>query len=207
VKLRLEERLYLIADSAGARWPVREAAAQAVAAGVRLVQLREKQLADAEFLELARELRRLTAARGARLLINSRTHIAQAVGADGVHLPGGASIAAARRLLGPQALIGYSAHTAADVRRAESEGADFVTLSPVFPSLSKPGYTAALGLERFAELAHSTTLPVFALGGIAPENAAACLAAGAFGVAVTGVIMQAPDIAAVVRRLLDALNA
>lgn len=203
MKLRPVDRLYLIADSAGARWPLREAAAQAVAAGVRLVQLREKQLADAEFLELARELRRLTAACDARLLINSRLHVAQAIEADGVHLPGAASIAEARRLLGPQALIGYSAHTADELRRAEAEGADFVTLSPVFPPLSKTGYTAALGLERFSELARSTALPVYALGGIEPENAGACLAAGAFGVAVTGAIMQAPDIPAVVRRFLQ----
>lgn len=207
MKLRPEDRLYLIADSARVRWPVGEAAAQAVAAGVRLVQLREKQLAEAEFLALAQELRRLTAAHGACLLINSRLHVAQAIEADGVHLPGAASIAEARRVLGPDALIGYSAHTADDIRRAEAEGADFVTLSPVFPPLSKSGYTAALGLERFAELAHSTTLPVFALGGIEPENAAACLAAGAFGVAVAGAIMQAADIPAAVRCLLDALNA
>lgn len=206
MKLRPVDRLYLIADSTGARWPVREAAAQAVAAGVRLVQLREKQLVDAEFLELAQELRRLTAAYGARLLINSRLHVAQAVEADGVHLPSAASIAEARRVLGPQALIGSSAHSAEELRRAEAEGADFATLSPVFPPHSKSSPVPALGLERFAQLVRSTCLPVYALGGVDPQNARDCLAAGAFGIAVVGALMSAPDIPAVVSRFLELLG-
>jgi|DewCreStandDraft_1066081.scaffolds.fasta_scaffold00179_41 thiamine-phosphate pyrophosphorylase len=206
MRLRPVDRLYLIADSAGARRPIDRAVAEAVQAGVRLVQLREKQLPDAQFLALAQELRRITAAHDARLLINSRTHMAQAVGADGVHLPGAASIAEARRLLGPQALIGYSAHNADELRRAEQEGADFVTLSPVFPPHSKSSPVPALGLERFAQLVRSTCLPVYALGGVDPQNARDCLAAGAFGIAVVGALMSAPDIPAVVSRFLELLG-
>ncbi len=202
------DRLYLIADTTpGASLPLREAVAQAVRAGVRLVQLREKQVPDADYLALARDLRALTTAYGARLLINSRVDIAAAVDADGVHLPRDASIDDARRALGPNALIGVSTHSAEELRRAEAEGADFVTLSPVFPTTSKPCATNTLGIERFAALVARATLPVYALGGIQPENAAGCLRAGAYGIAVVSSIMAAPDVGAATSRYLRVLAA
>jgi thiamine-phosphate pyrophosphorylase len=197
--------LYLIADTPGARWPLPVAVEAAVRAGVRLVQLRAKELPDAEYLPLARDLRAITRARGARLLINSRVHIAMAVGADGVHLPRDASIRDAREALGADALVGVSAHSAPELRRAEMEGANFVTLSPVFPTTSKPWATDTLGLDGFAALAVTTALPVFALGGITPENAPDCLRAGAFGVAVVSAIMAAPDVGEATKRFLGGI--
>lgn len=194
MKLGARDRLYLIADTTGACWPIREAVAEAVRAGVRLVQLREKELADHDYLALARDIRAITATYGARLLINSRVPIAAEVNADGVHLPRSAPIGDARRALGPHALIGVSAHSAAELLRAEAEGADFVTLSPVFPTASKPWAKDVLGLDRFAALAKTTMLPVFALGGIQVENAQGCLKAGAYGIAVVSSIMGAPDV-------------
>src|SRR5438094_8558777 len=104
MRLDAPDRLYLIADMIGARWPLPLAVEAAARAGVRLVQLRAKELPDADYLALARDLRGITAAHGARLLINSRVHIAEAVQADGVHLPRDASIRDARRALGPGAL-------------------------------------------------------------------------------------------------------
>ncbi len=204
--LSATDRLYLIADPTARGLPLRDAVAEAVRAGVRLVQLRAKELPDSEYLLLARDLRAITAAAGARLLINSRLAIAAAVQADGAHLPRDASISDARRALGPQALIGVSAHDAAELRRAETDGVDFVTLSPVFPTTSKPGMVDVLGIERFAALAKTTTLPVFALGGIQPENARECLDAGAFGVAVISAIMAAPDVADATARFLHVLR-
>lgn len=205
MKLGERDRLYLIADSAGARWPLRQAVEAAVRSGVRLVQLREKQRPDDDYLILARDLRVITATYGARLLINSRVRVAADVHADGVHLPRDASIGDARRALGPQALIGVSAHTAEELRRAESEGADFVTLSPVFPTSSKPWAVDVLGVERFAALAATAVLPVFALGGIQRENARDCLSAGAFGIAVVSSILGAPDVGEATGRYLQAL--
>jgi thiamine-phosphate pyrophosphorylase len=178
----------------------------AIQAGLRLVQLREKQLPHAEYLALAHDLRRLTARHDALLLLNARVELVREVGADGVHLPRAADVASARQRLGPEAVIGYSAHSRTELDRAQRDGADFVTLSPVFPSLSKPGYDAALGLERFGTLAQSASLPVYALGGVTIVNARDCLAAGAAGVAVVGAIMAAPDIGAVIGGLLEALH-
>ena len=203
MKLGDHDRLYLIADTAGACWPLRHAVAEAVRSGVRLVQLREKQLADHDYLALARDIRAITAAYGARLLINSRLRIAAAVDADGVHLPRNASIGDARRAMGPGALIGVSAHSAEELRRAEVEGADLVTLSPVFPTASKSWDIEALGLDRFASLAETTMLPVFALGGVQRENAQDCLKAGAYGIAVVSSIMGAPDVGEATKRYLQ----
>jgi thiamine-phosphate pyrophosphorylase len=194
MKLGEHDRLYLIADTTVAHRPIRQAVEAAVRSGVRLVQLREKQLSDRDYLSLARDIRAITAAAGARLLINSRLQIAAAVDADGVHLPRDASTGEARRALGPGALIGVSAHSAEELRRAEAEGADFATLSPVFPTASKPWAIEVLGLGRFASLSGTTALPVFALGGVQPENAWDCLQAGAYGIAVVSSIMDAPDV-------------
>jgi thiamine-phosphate pyrophosphorylase len=195
MKLGEHDRLYLIADTTVGCRSLRQAVTEAIRSGARLVQLREKELPDHDYLALARDIRAITAAYGARLLINSRLEIAAEVDADGVHLPRSASIGEARRALGPGALIGVSAHSAAELRRAEAEGADFATLSPVFPTASKPWATETLGLGRFASLAETTTLPVFALGGVQAENARNCLQAGAYGVAVLSSIMDAPDVA------------
>jgi thiamine-phosphate pyrophosphorylase len=207
MKLGTPDRLYLIADTTDAHMPLAEAVRAAVRAGVRLVQLREKERPDRDYLLLAQELRAITTAHGARLLINSRVRIAAQVHADGVHLPRDASISEARHALGPQALIGVSAHSAEELRRAEAEGADFVTLSPVFPTASKPWATDILGLDRFATLTRSTELPVFALSGVQSENAQDCLRAGAFGVAVISSIMGAPDVAEATKRFLKAIRA
>lgn len=206
MRLGAPDRLYLIADTTAGGPPLRQAVEEAVRSGVRLVQLREKQLPEGDYLALARALRAITAAHGARLLINSRVQIAAEVRADGVHLPRDASIGEARRALGPRALIGVSTHSAEELRRAESGGADFVTLSPIFPTTSKPWATDILGLDRFAALAATVSLPVFALGGVQPANALDCLHAGAYGVAVVSAIMGAPDVREATRRYLDVIE-
>jgi thiamine-phosphate pyrophosphorylase len=118
-----------------------------------------------------------------------------------VHLPDGGDAAAARALLGPGALIGVSAHDGAGIARAAAQGADYVTLSPVFPSLSKPGYGPPLELEGFARLAANAPLPVLALGGIDAGNAASVRAAGAAGVAVMGALLRADTEEATARLL------
>lgn len=205
MKLGEHDRLYLIADTTVGGWPLRQAVAEAVQAGARLVQLREKQRSDRDYLALARDIRAITTASGARLLINSRVQVAAEVDADGVHLPRGVSINDARRALGPRALIGVSAHCAEELLRAEAEGADFVTLSPVFPTASKPWAIDVLGLDRFASLAATTILPVFALGGVQRENARDFLEAGAYGIAVVSSIMSAPDVGEATRGYLQVM--
>ena len=134
---------------------------------MRAVQLREKDLSAAELLPLAGELRSLTREFGARLLINDRVDVALATGADGVHL-GGHSLPAAdaRRLLGPDKLIGVSTHRIEEIRTAEESGADFVTFGPVWFTPSKAPFGEPVGLAQLREACAATALPVFALGGV-----------------------------------------
>ena len=185
--------LYLIADRAtcGDR-PMLDVLARALDAGVRLVQLREKAL-DRDVLEaLAEQVLSLVARYDAMLLINSVADIAVKIGAQGVHLPGGALPRAVRDRVGSSFLIGYSTHTCAELDCAD--GTDFVTYSPIFTPGSKPGYDGVeAGLAGLANAVAHSHLPVYALGGITPKRAARCRTTGCAGVAVMSGILAARD--------------
>ncbi len=142
---------------------------------------------------------------GATVTVHDDIDAAVATAADGVHLPGGGDPAAARRLL-PSGLIGVSAHTPREAAEQLAAGADYATLSPIFLTQSKPGYGPAVGLNALAEAALLAPGPVVALGGIDESNIAACLAAGAGGIAVMGEIMRAADPEEATRRLLAAFG-
>ncbi len=198
-------RVYLVTDlSAGADVPARVAAALAgLPPRSVAVQLRAKELGGRDLLRLARLLCAATSAAGQALLVNDRLDVALLAGADGVHLPStGLSPADARRLLGPEALVGVSCHAAADVARARDGGADFGTFGPIYDTPSKRAYGAPLGLDRLRE-ASTLGLPLLGLGGVNETNAAAVVAAGAFGVAAIRAWLEGPDPAAAVRRLLS----
>ena len=156
-----------------------------------------------------RELVGLGAPFGAKVTVNGDLAAARAVGAAGLHLPAGCDIGArlaeARHTLGPGALLGASAHDPDEALATAESGADYVTLSPIFESASKPGYGPALGPAGLNVLAARLTVPVVALGGIGAGNAGACLAAGAAGVAVMGAVMAAADPGAAAKALLAAL--
>lgn len=171
--------------------------------GARWIWFRDRDMEAGERRRLGATLLGLTRAAGARLTIGGDLDLAADLGADGVHLGGGqhSQIGAARARLGPAALVGVSAHTCREVARAAADGADYATLSPIFPSASKPGYGPALGPAAIREAAGSE-LPVVALGGVSAETLDACLAAGAAAVAVMGGLMRAPDPAVATRRLL-----
>jgi len=174
--------------------PLASIVREALEGGVRAVQLREKDLCGRELFGLASELRRITREYDARLLINDRPDIALAVDADGVHIGAGSlPVPAARRLLGRQRLIGYSAHTLDEAIRAEAEGADFVTFGPVYFTPSKAAYGEPVGIQKLAEAARSLAIPLFALGGVNKENIAEVMAAKARGIALISAIVAAPD--------------
>jgi thiamine-phosphate pyrophosphorylase len=184
-------------------WTIREAAT----GGATMFQLREKDLDDARLLERARELRRVTRELGVLFIVNDRPDIARLADADGVHLgQDDLPIRAARRFMGPDALIGRSTHDMEQVRRAVMDGADYIGIGPTFPSRTKQ-FNQLAGLEFIRDVAADTSLPAYAIGGISRENLSQVIKAGARRVAVSAAIVQAESPQAAARELLDMLEA
>lgn len=158
---------------------------EAVAAGINLIQIREKQATTRVLFELVGEAARLTHGSITQLLVNDRADVAAGAGADGVHLTNRSLDAATiRRTFGADFLIGASTHTLHEARTARDRGADFVVFGPVFETESKRAFGLAKGTVELSEVVRELPdLPVLALGGITMSNAADCLAAGAAGIA------------------------
>ncbi|MEM6782718.1 MAG: thiamine phosphate synthase [Bacteroidota bacterium] len=170
-----------------------DAAVAAVRGGVRWVHLRDHAARGDAFASLARPLvERLRAgASGVRISVNTRAEVAGTLGLD-VHVgTRGPSVAEARARV-PGAVVGYSAHTIAEVQRAASDGAAYVFFSPIFPTSSKPGHIG-VGLDALQAVCEAVEVPVYALGGVTPATAPACLDAGAHGIAVLSGILDAAD--------------
>ena len=184
--------LLVLTDRRQARRPLVATVAAAVDGGALTVLLREKDLPRERRFALAEELRAILRPVGGRLIVAGNDPL----GGDAVHLAADDPPPA-----GPVTWVGRSCHSAAELARAST--VDYVTLSPVFPSASKPGYGPALGIPELGRLVNRTPVRVFALGGIAcAAQAGACREAGAAGVAAMGAVMRAADPAAVVRELL-----
>jgi thiamine-phosphate pyrophosphorylase len=192
--------LVLVVDRAGAGRP--DLVRDAVRAGVDWVQLRDRTLEARELIELTDEV--MAAATPARVVVNRRSDIALAAGADGVHLGfDGMAPDLARALLGSRALVGVSAHAPEEIDAGS--GASYAHLAPIFEPLSKPRERAPLGLSALAAAARRG-LPVIAQGGLDAQGAGAAIEVGAAGVAVTGAILNADDPARAARALRDAID-
>jgi len=169
------------------------------------LQLRARHLPERDLRALAHDLRALTRAHGAPLLINGSLELALEVAADGVQLPErGPSPQQARERLGTSALIGASRHDLSGVQEAAHHGANFAILSPVF---AVPDKGEPLGVERFASIARASTLPVIALGGLTPARVSDVVASGAHGVAVVRDVFASSDPQRSVAQLLAAVDA
>ena len=180
--------LYALYDDQGGAAP--DAVEQVVRAGVQVVQLRLKATPDREALALAQRLKAHVPA----LIINDRVDLALLAGC-GVHL--GADdlpVGDARRLLGPEALIGATCRSLDDIVRAREQGADHVGLGPVFPSRTKPLDVPLLGLEKLAEICAQSPLPVVAISGIDETNISAIARAGAHAAAVSSALFRREDV-------------
>ncbi|WNG19765.1 thiamine phosphate synthase [Cystobacter fuscus] len=166
----------------------------AVRGGATLVQLRDKDVPARETLALGRALLERLRPLGVPLIVNDRVDLALAMGADGVHVgQGDLPPEVARRLLGPDALVGLSITGAEDLPTLDPAVVDYAGVGPIFPTGSKPDATPALGLEELARLRRLLPVPAVAIGGISAANAAAVVAAGADGVSVVSAICSAED--------------
>jgi thiamine-phosphate pyrophosphorylase len=180
---------------------------RAVAAGAEWIQIREKDLDARALVELARFAVAETRAGSVRVLVNDRMDVALAAGAAGVHLGENSlpleTVASWRRSAGRlDFLIGVSCHSLESARAAESGGADYIFFGPVFATPSKAAFGAPQGMERLRAVCASIRIPVLAIGGVNAENARACIAAGAAGIAAIRLFQDALDSAELAARLM-----
>ena len=165
---------------------------QALDGGVKAIQLREKDLSGRDLFSLAEKVCKLCQAYNAALFINDRIDVALAVDAAGVQLSQTSlPVITTRALLGPQKIIGASTHSLQEARKAEQNGADFVLFGPVYFTASKAAYGAPQGLPALKAIVDNISLPVYAIGGIKPENIESTKKLGVRGVALISAIVSA----------------
>ncbi|HSE03699.1 MAG TPA: thiamine phosphate synthase [Methylomirabilota bacterium] len=199
--------LYLITDRAASPRPAADVVEECLGAGLRAVQLREKDLGVRDLLALADALREATDRHAARLLVNDRADVALAARADGVQRTHASLPVSALRAITPAGfLVGASVHSVAEARDAAGQGADFIVFGPVYDTPSKRRYGPPQGLAALEAVAGAVAPPVLAVGGLTPARVPEVLAAGAAGVAVIGAIYGAPRPAEATKAFLDALG-
>jgi len=166
----------------------------ALIGGVKALQLREKDLPDSELIKLGIQLRILTSNYKAKLIINSRADIAEKIGADGVHLTETSVHANEIKSNFPDLIVGVSTHSLEGAHLAETQGADYITFSPIYETPSKASYGPPQGLDSLRQVTQAVRLPVLALGGITLHRVPECLERGAFGVALISDIWNSSHI-------------
>ena len=191
----IQSPLYLIADLATARSmdvDLRDVVTGFLAGGGRMVSLRTKGVDDRTAMQVGAGISGRVFAAGGAFFVHRRIDIAELLSADGVHLPSsGFQSRAVTSLLGADAIHSRSCHSRTEVHDAVDDGAYFVTLGPLFESVSKPGYGPAIDTDEFRDICEGAETPVYALGGVVPDNVEQCFDAGARGVAVVGGIVGA----------------
>ena len=207
-RLRAALRLYLLADAGLV--PVESlptVVAAAIRGGVTAVQLRAKTATTLELLELARNLNAICRAGGVPFIVNDRVDVALAAEADGAHVGhiGEEDLSPhdARRLLGPEAIVGVSVGTPQEAHMATSQGASYVSAGPMFATSTKSNAGPAAGEALLRSVRAATGLPLVVIGGITPQRSAALFAAGTDGVCVGAAIVRAPDPEAAARAFYE----
>ncbi|MBN1515039.1 thiamine phosphate synthase [Candidatus Sumerlaeota bacterium] len=206
VTWREKLRWMLIASQEQSKLPLFDAVEQALEGGFTSVQLREPGMSARELYDAAIPLRRLTRNYDALLIINDRLDVALAIGADGAHL-GWRSLKpdAAKRASRGRLIIGCSAHNEYKARTAVQLDADYLTLSPIFPTESKDGLGSPLGTEHLQSIVESLDRPVIALGGVNSGNVCGCFNAGAHGIALIRSVLTADDPKTAAHELIHAV--
>ena len=205
---QLESRLFLVTDRHQTNGRLLVPLLQRVlTAGVPAIQLRERDLSARELVALAREVQAETASRRSPLLINDRIDVALALEGVGVHLRSNSlPVSVARRLLGAQRLLGISVHTIEEVLSAQSQGADYIVLGPIYETPTKQMFGPPLGIHTLEKACRLVRIPIIGIGGVTAARVREMRRAGAFGVAVITAILGAADVESATRELLDAVT-
>jgi len=203
-----QTQLYLLVTSENCQHGLETTVRDALAGGVDVVQLREKSLSDSEIVAQGLKVRAWTREAGALFIMNDRADLALLTNADGVHVgQDEISVKQARRILGPQKLVGVSTHTIEQARQAVLDGADYIGVGPVFQSGTKHFEKSELaGLKFVEQVAAEISLPWFAIGGISDSSIDQVTSAGASRVAVSGAVCAADDVQNAARKLRNRLQ-
>jgi len=203
-ELRQALRLIVITDRRlAAPRSVESVVQEAITAGARVIQLRDKQAGPHELLSRARRLVAITRPAGALLLVNDRVDVALSAGADGVHIgPRDLPLRTVCAAVPDGFLVGYSTDDPEDARKAEGAGAAYIGCGAVFGTRTKDVGDEAIGLERLDAVARAVSIPVIGIGGVTPEGAEQIAETAASGVAVVGAVMGARDVGGMVVRLM-----
>ena len=201
-------RVYVLTDGRAARGrSLVDLVAAALEGGATAIQLREKSLNALDQVALGRELRRLTYDAGALLIVNDRADIACVLEADGVHLgQDDLPVAAARKILGPDAIIGGSAGNLDELAKSLAAGVNYLGVGPMYATGSKADAGPSIGPTGLAEIRQRTNLPIVGIGAVDAENVGPVIAAGADGAAVISAVIGADDPKAAAKRLRQAVE-
>ncbi len=168
---------------------------EATAGGADVIQFREKHMDTGEMIRVATTMQKICHQCGALFIVNDRVDVALAMEADGVHVgQQDMPAAVARRLIGPNKVLGVSAGDVETARRAEADGADYVGVGMIFQAGLKADIRKAKGIDLLRQVSQAVKIPVVAIGGIDHGNAASCIEAGAAGCAVITAVVNAPDV-------------
>lgn len=202
--MRLRPGFYFITDSTLTVNGIVSDVRLALAAGVSVVQYREKTAAPEVCRQEALELLKICRAAGVPLLVNDMVELAAEIGADGAHVgQSDMEMAQARRVLGPNATIGVSVATVEEARAAEAAGADYLAVSPVFATATKLDAGSGVGIEGIKKIRAVTTLPLAAIGGIGPANVAEVRRAGADLICAISASLSGGQVDINIRRLMS----
>ena len=201
-------RLFLVTDRHQTNGrPLVPLLQRVLTAAAPAIQLRERDLSARELVTLAREVQAVMASRRSQLLINDRIDVALALEGVGVHLRSNSlPVSVARQLLGARRLLGVSVHTVEEVLSAQSQGADYIVLGPIYETPSKQMFGPPLGIHTLEKACRLVRVPIIGIGGVTAARAREMRRAGAFGVAVITAILGAADVESATRELLDAVT-
>ena len=195
--------LYVITDQRISHGKSHFEVAEAVLeGGITVLQFRDKEMVEAEAIEVCGKIYKLTKKKGIPFIVNDRIEVAKVVGADGVHLgQEDLPLGFARKVLGKDKIIGVSVKTVKQALKAVEEGADYLGVGPIYPTATKSDVGRALGIARLKEIKKVVNIAIVAIGGINEDNLEEVLKVGIDGVAVISAVVSAPDITEATRRL------